>query len=48
MDLEKKIFKDFFYIRLCKTDKPLGRGHFRPRGHDLNKLGRGSVDDATY
>ena len=25
-----------------------GLGHFLPQGHNLNKLGRGSIDDATY
>ena len=25
-----------------------GWGHFRPQGHNLNKLGRGPLDDATY
>ena len=25
-----------------------GGVHFRPRGHNLNKLGRGPLGDATY
>mgnify|MGYP001418905883 CR=1 FL=1 len=41
-------FLRFSYIRLCTTDKPLGQGHFWPGGHDLNKLGRGPLDDTTY
>ena len=45
---EKKIFKVFSYINLCKTCDPPGRGHFWPWGHDLNKLGRGPLGDATY
>ena len=27
---------------------PLGRGHFWPKGYNLNKLGRGPLGDATY
>ena len=27
---------------------PLGWDHFWLQGHNLNKLGRGSLDDATY
>ena len=26
----------------------MGRGHFRPQGYNLNKLGRGLLGDATY
>ena len=31
---------------LCKAS--LGRGHFWPPGSNLNKLGRGPPDDASY
>ena len=40
-------FLSFSLVQLCKTDKPLGRGHFGSGGHDLNKLDRGQVDDTT-
>ena len=35
------------YISLCITCDLRGGAIFRPHGHDLNKLGRGSLDDAT-
>ena len=25
-----------------------GRGHFKPQGYNLNKLGKGLLGDATY
>ena len=28
--------------------RPPGWGHFLPQGHNLNKLGRGPLGDATY
>ena len=44
--------EDFFhvapYISLCKTCDPPGPGHFWPLGYNLNKLGRGPLDDTTY
>ena len=44
--------EDFFhvarYISLCKTCEPRGQGHFSPLGYNLNKLGRGLLDDTTY
>ena len=43
MDSDKKIFSCFPYISLCKRCDP----RVGP-GHDLNKLGRGLLDDATY
>ena len=30
---------------MCKTCDPLG-AHFWPQGHNLNKLGKGPLDDA--
>ena len=43
--------EDFFnvllYINLCKYCDP-GSGHFWPQGHNLNKLGRALLGDATY
>ena len=35
------------YISLCKTCD-LRQGHFWPPGHNLNKLGRSPLGDATY
>ena len=35
-------------ISLCETCDPRGRPILWPQGHYLNKLGRGSLDDATY
>ena len=40
----------FYYVSLCKTCVPRGGGgggHFCPHGHNLKKLGRGPIDDAT-
>ena len=44
----KKIFKGFPYVSLCKTLWPLGWGQFWPQGYNLNNLGRGTLDEATY
>ena len=38
----------FLYISLFKTFDFQAGVTFGPQGHDLNKLGRGSLDDATY
>ena len=35
------------YISLCKTNDPKA-GHFLPPAHNMNKLGRGLLGDATY
>ena len=43
----KKIFSCFPYVSLCKTCKAWA-AHFWPQGHNLNKLGRGPLGDATY
>ena len=40
-------FKGFPYIRPYKHVVP-GRGHFWPKGYNLNNLGRGLLDEATY
>ena len=45
---EKKIFKQFSNIQPSKADKPPGRGLFWPKGHNLNNLSRGPLDDITY
>ena len=43
---DKKIFPGFPYFSLCKTcDTKVGP--FWPKGHNLNKLGRGPLGDAT-
>ena len=42
-----KIFPCFPYISLCKTCDPCG-GAILPKEHNLNKLGRGLIDDASY
>ena len=42
---------DFLCFSLYKPKKSmwsLGRGHFWTQGSNLNKLGRGSLDDTTY
>ena len=36
-----------FFICLCKRCDP-GRSHFWPQSHNLNKLGKGALDDAIY
>ena len=36
------------YLGEVKHVKSGGRPFFGPHGHNLNKLGRGSLDDATY
>ena len=44
---EKKIFQCFPYLlSLCKQ-LDTRAGHFWPQGHHLDKLGRGSLGDAT-
>ena len=40
---DKKIFSHFPYISHCR-----GRGHFWPKGYNLNKLGRGPLGDAGF
>jgi len=37
----------FPYIIQCKIVTP-GHGQFWPKGHNLNKFGRGPLDDAIY
>ena len=36
------------YISLCKSFNLGGVAIFGPQRHDMNKLGRGSLDDATH
>ena len=38
----------FSYIHAFAIHVAHAWGHFRPKGHYLNKLGRGPIDDATY
>ena len=38
----------FFPIKAYENVMLLGRGHFWPKGHNLNKLGKGLLGDATY
>ena len=49
---DKKIFKAFPYISLCKSSGHWGGGggggHFRFHGYNLNNFGRGPVVEATY
>ena len=42
--------EDVFHVSLYKPIKNVtpGAGHFWPEGHNLNKLGRGLLGDATY
>ena len=43
--------QDFFMLFLIKTyvkHVTPKAGHFWPQGYNLNKLGRGSLGDATY
>ena len=44
---DKKIFSCFPYISLCKTYDPRGMP-FLPHRHNLNKLARCPLSDATY
>ena len=44
---EDFVLRFFSYISLCKTCD-LRVEPFLPHGHNLNKLGRGPLDDATY
>ena len=43
----RRYFHVFLYVSLCKICDPLA-GHFSPQRHNLNKLGRGPLGDATY
>ena len=45
---EKNIFHVFFSILAFAKHVTLGRDYFWPQLHNLNKLGKGSLDDATY
>ena len=45
---DKKIFSCFPYIGLCNSCDPWGGAIFGPRDRKLNKLGRGSLGDASY
>ena len=42
-----RLTSTFLYMSLSKKKLPPGWGHFRPQGHNLNRPGRGSLDDAT-
>ena len=44
---EKKIFSCFTIQAYVKHVTPWGGPIFSQQGHNLNKLGRGSLDDAT-
>ena len=44
---DKKMFSYFPYKSIYNMC-PLRRAHFWPKGHNLNKLGRGPLDEATY
>ena len=40
--------EDFKYISFLNPRPPPPQGHFGPKGHRLNKLGRGPLGNATY
>ena len=44
---DKNFFHDFPYIGLCKTCDP-GAGPSLAPGYNLNKIGRGPLNDATH
>ena len=44
---DKKIFSCFSLYKYAKYTS-LERGNFWPQGHNVNKLGRGPLLDATY
>ena len=45
---QEDFFSMFFPIKAYVNNVTLGQGHFWPQGHNLNKLGRGPLGDATY
>ena len=45
---DKKIFFMFFTILAYVKHVTLGWSHLWPKGHNLNKLGKGPPGDATY
>ena len=44
----QEYFSCFSYINLCKTCDTQGGTIFGPKGHNLNKLDRDLLGDATY
>ena len=42
----KEDFSMIYYIMLYKTNKLWGGASLTPEGHNLDKLGRGLLDDA--
>ena len=46
--LRQKDFSMFFPKSLCKICDPRGGAILGPKGHNLNKIGRGPQGDATY
>lgn len=44
---DKKIFKAFSCVGLCKTYDPWGRCHFLPQVYNLNNFGRCLLNKAT-
>ena len=48
--VKKKRFEYFFVFFMNQTKDPLGQSRFgpRPRGHYLNKLGKGLLANDTY
>ena len=44
---QTRFFHVFPYIGYVKHATP-GAGHFWPQGYNLNKLGRGPLDDASH
>ena len=43
----QEYFSHYPYISLCKTCDPGGGTIFGPNGHNLDRLGKGPLDDAT-
>ena len=47
-DFRQEDFFMFFAIYAYVKHVTQGRAHFWPQGHNLNKLSRGPLGDATY
>ena len=46
--IQEDVFMFSLYISLCKTRDPQGGVIFRPQEHNLNKFGKGPLDDSIY
>ena len=45
---EEEFFKKYLCISMVQHQDPLAWNQFIPRGHHLNKLGKGLLGHATY